>query len=240
MTDRPAGTRGVALVTGAAGGLGRAIGARLTRGGWLLVPATHRSGPFAADLAEPMQVRALVGRVIEAYGRVDLVVANHAAMTMDAVDVQDVDEWWRIVDTNLGGSFHLARAAADHLRRSRGSIIFISSEWGVTGWPNASAYASSKAGLIGLTRALARELAPDVRVNAIAPGIIDTDQLRVDAAALGISFDEMKARYAAAAPLGRIATADEIAASVDFLASEEAGYYTGQVFHPNGGTTMAS
>ena len=116
----------------------------------------------------------------------------------------------------------------------------MSSEWGVIGWPGASAYAASKSGLIGLTRALARELAPDVRVNAIAPGVIDTPQLAVDAADAGITLDEMKRRYAEASPLRRIADPDEIAASIEFLASDGAAYYTGQVLHPNGGATTAS
>ena len=231
---------GVALVTGAAGGLGRAIVARLERSGWRVAAATHRDGPLAYDLADPVQARALVDAVGVAHGRLDLLVANHAAMTMAPVDEHPVDDWWRIVDTNLSGSFHLARAAVPQLRAARGAIVFVSSEWGVTGWPNASAYASSKAGLIGLTRALARGLAPDVRVNAIAPGIVDTPQLGVDAADAGITLAEMKRRYAEVAPVRRIASADEIAATIEFLASEAASYYTGQVFHPNGGTTTAS
>jgi len=229
----------VALVTGSAGGLGRALVAELERAGWTVAPATHRDGPFAADLAEPKGAASIVDRVLNAYGRLDLLVANHAAMAMAPVDVHPVDDWWRIVDTNLGGSFRLARAAAPHLVRAQGAIIFISSEWGVTGWPNASAYASSKAGLIGLTKALARELAPDVRVNAVAPGVIDTPQLAVDAAAAGTTLDEIRERYAASAPLRRIASPREIAASVVFLASPEAAYYTGQVLQPNGGSTMA-
>jgi len=237
--DRPA-ERSVALVTGAGGGLGRAIVARLASAGWRVAASCHRDGPFSADLAVPTQARSLIARVIKRYGRLDLVVANHAAMAMGAVDEHAVEDWWRIVDTNLTGSFHLAQTGATHLRRAHGSIIFVSSEWGVTGWPRASAYASSKAGLIGLTRALARELAPEVRVNAIAPGIIDTDQLRVDAGALGISLAEMKARYAVIAPLRRIASPEEIAASVAFLASPDAAFYTGQILHPNGGTTVGS
>jgi NAD(P)-dependent dehydrogenase (short-subunit alcohol dehydrogenase family) len=233
-------TSKVALVTGAAGGIGRAIVARLSADGWTAVPATHRDGPFAADLADPAAARSLVQRAVAATGRLDLLVANHAAMTMAPIEEYDIDDWWRVVDTNLGGSFHLARAAAPHLRNAGGSIVFIASEWGVSGWPQASAYVASKAGLIGLTKALARELAPRVRVNALAPGVIDTAQLQVDADALAISLAEMKSRYAAAAPLGRIGTTAEIAASVAFLASDEAGYYTGQVLSPNGGTTMAS
>jgi NAD(P)-dependent dehydrogenase (short-subunit alcohol dehydrogenase family) len=227
------------MVTGAAGGLGRALVAALTDAGWVVAPATHRGGPFAADLADPAAAAKLVAGVVERFSRLDLLVANHAAMTMAPVDSHPVEDWWRIVDTNLGGSFYLARAAAPHLVRTLGSIVFISSEWGVTGWPQASAYASSKAGLIGLTKALARELAPAVRVNAVAPGVIDTPQLAVDAEAAGVTLDEIRATYAAAAPLGRIATPEEIAATVVFLAAPTGAYYTGQVFQPNGGSTMA-
>ena len=229
----------IALVTGAAGGLGRALVAGLQADGWTVAAATHRAGEFAADLADPLAADQLVRRVVERFGRLDLLVPNHAYMTMASVETHPVDDWWRVVDTNLSGSFRLARAAAVHLIAARGAIVFISSEWGVTGWANASAYASSKAGLIGLTKTLARELAPDVRVNAVAPGVLDTPQLQVDADAAGVPLDEMKRRYAGASPLGRIVAPEEIAATIVFLASPAGGYYTGQVLQPNGGTTMA-
>lgn len=229
----------VALVTGAAGGLGRATAAALEGAGWTVAGATHRHGEFAADLAERRAAEALVGRVLGRFRRLDLLVANHAAMALAPVETHDVADWWRIVDTNLGGSFRLARAAAPHLRATAGAIVFVSSEWGITGWPLATAYAASKAGLIGLAKALALELAPDVRVNAVAPGVVDTPQLQVDAAAAGVSLDEIRRRYAGAAPLRRIATPGEVAATIAFLASPDAAYYTGAVLSPNGGTTMA-
>lgn len=230
----------VALVTGAAGGLGRAIVAALETDRMSVAGGTHHGGAFAADLSDPGQARDLIERVVARYGRLDVLVVNHAAMTMAPIDEHPVDDWWRVVDTNLSGAFYLAQAAAPHLARAAGAIVFISSEWGVTGWPEASAYAASKAGIIGLTKALALELAPDVRVNAVAPGIIDTPQLEVDAAAAGLSLEEMKATYAAETPLRRIATPGEIAATVSFLASPGASFYTGQVLRPNGGVTTAS
>lgn len=234
MTTRP-----VALVTGAAGGLGLAIVAALEGAGWAVAGATHRPGEYAADLADPDAAGPLVASVLERLGGLDLLVANHAYMAMGPVETHPLADWWRVVDTNLSGSFRLARAAAPVLVAARGAIVFVSSEWGVTGWPGASAYAASKAGLIGLTKALARELAPEVRVNAIAPGVVDTPQLEVDARAAGVALDQMRRRYAAASPLGRIASPAEVAASVAFLASPGGAYYTGQVLQPNGGTTMA-
>lgn len=233
---RLAGQR-VALVTGAAGGLGRAIADRLETDGWRVARATHRDGPLAGDLSRPAAAGSLVERVLAAEGRLDLLVANHAAMEMGAVDELPLERWWRIVDTNLSGSFRLVRAAAAALAAARGAVILVASEWGITGWSRASAYAASKAGLIGLTKALALELAPAVRVNALAPGVVDTPQLRVDAEDAGLSLAEIRRRYALEAPLGRIATPDEIAGSVVFLASADAAYYTGQVLGPNGGTT---
>lgn len=229
----------VLLVTGAAGGLGRALVERFTADGWLVAASARRDGEFAADAGDSGAIATVVGRVVERFGRLDLVVANAAELRLAHVEQHPLEDWWAIVRTNLSGPFYLARAAAPHLAEAWGAIVFVSSEWGITGWPLASAYAASKAGLIGLTKALARELAPRVRVNAIAPGVIDSPQLSVDAAAAGIGLDEMKRRYAETAPLGRIATPAEIAATVAFLASPEAGYFTGQVLQPNGGTTMA-
>jgi NAD(P)-dependent dehydrogenase (short-subunit alcohol dehydrogenase family) len=122
--------------------------------------------------------------------------------------------------------------------RGEGRIIVISSGWGVTGWPEATAYAASKAGLIALVKTLGRELAPDgIVVNAIAPGVIDTPQLLVDAVAAGRPLNDMKKEYATAIPLGRIGTPEEIAAAVSLLADFRLQAMVGQIVQVNGGET---
>jgi NAD(P)-dependent dehydrogenase (short-subunit alcohol dehydrogenase family) len=118
--------------------------------------------------------------------------------------------------------------------------VIIASEWGVIGWPDATAYAASKAGLVSLTKTLGRELAPEgIVVNAIAPGVIDTPQLLVDADAAGVSLSEMHETYAQSIPLGRIGAAEEVAAAVALLADHRLGSMVGQVVQVNGGSTRA-
>jgi NAD(P)-dependent dehydrogenase (short-subunit alcohol dehydrogenase family) len=160
-------------------------------------------------------------------------------MTMAPLLEHDEQDWWRIVDTNLGGTFHLVQAVLPHMRRGgEGRIVVIASEWGVTGWPEATAYAAAKAGLIALVKALGRELAPEgIIVNAVAPGVTDTPQLQVDADAARIDLAAMHARYAEAIPLGRIGRSDEIAAAVELLADFGIAAIVGQVIAYNGGST---
>jgi NAD(P)-dependent dehydrogenase (short-subunit alcohol dehydrogenase family) len=123
-------------------------------------------------------------------------------------------------------------------RRGGGNIVMIASEWGVVGWPNATAYAGSKAGLIALTKSLGRELAPEhITVNAVAPGIVDTPQLQVDADDAGLTLAEMHREYERAIPLGRIGKPKEIAAAVSLLARRDLGAFVGQTIQINGGTT---
>ncbi len=241
----------VVLVTGAAQGMGAAHARRLAgagatvavndiRGGDALDALAAEIGGLAVpgNVADPSECTRIAAAVAGAAGRLDVLVANHAYMTMAPFLDHDEQDWWRIVDTNLGGTFHLVQAVLPHMRRrGEGRIVVISSEWGVTGWPEATAYCAAKAGLIALVKGLGRELAPEgIIVNAVAPGVTDTPQLQVDADAAGVDLAVMHARYAEGIPLGRIGVADEISAAVELLADFEVAAIVGQVIACNGGT----
>lgn len=244
-----------ALVTGATGGLGLAHTATLASAGAQVVAHARRdstaldelcaaTGALAVtqDLATPEGARSLIRKSVRAAGKLDILVANHATMTMAPLVDADPTDWWRVIDTNLLGTYALIQEAVRVMRAqgSGGRIIVIVSEWGVTGWPEATAYAASKSGLISLVKCLGHELAPEgIFVNAVAPGVIDTPQLNVDADAAGISLAEMHARYAAEIPMHRIGRPEEIAESVAFLADPELRAMAGQTIQLNGGATRS-
>ncbi len=242
----------VAFVSGAAQGMGAAHARRLAAEGALVAvndrvasPAldelAHEIGglPVPADMADREAVFAGLDRASEHLGDVDIVVANHAYMSMSDFLDHDEDDWWRVIDTNLGGTFWLIQAALPRMRRrGAGRVVIISSEWGQIGWPQATAYSASKAGLISLTKTLGRELAREhIIVNAIAPGVTDTPQLQVDADAAGVTLAAMHEEYAATIPLGRIGAPEDIAAAVAFLADFRMEALVGQVVSVNGGST---
>jgi NAD(P)-dependent dehydrogenase (short-subunit alcohol dehydrogenase family) len=158
-------------------------------------------------------------------------------MTMAPFTAHPAPDWWKVVDTNLTGTYHLIQAVLPGMRaRGSGRIVIVTSYWGVTGWPNASAYAASKAGLIALTKTLGRELAPEgIIVNAVAPGVTATPQLQVDADDAGVTVAEVQRSYAAGIPLGRVGRPEEIADAVAFLADPALGAMVGQVLQVNGG-----
>ncbi|MDQ6878804.1 MAG: SDR family oxidoreductase [Candidatus Dormibacteraeota bacterium] len=232
------GTTRVALVTGADGGLGQAIVHRLGGVGWSIAASTRAGGTFAADVSDSKACDRLVAAVLARFGRLDLLVNNAAYMTLASITSHPVDDWWRVIEVNLSGAFFLARGAAPALREAQGHIVNIASRMGMAGDPDGTAYSASKAGLIGLTKALAHELAPEVRVNALAPGPIDTPQLLVDAQHNRRSLEDERQAAVKRSPLRRLATPDEIAGSVVFLVSKDASHYTGQVLCPNGGLLM--
>jgi 2-hydroxycyclohexanecarboxyl-CoA dehydrogenase len=242
----------LALVSGAAQGLGRAIATRLAAEGARLAVNDRRPSPeldrlaaetagvtAVADVSDPDAVDGMVAEVERAHGPIEVLVANHAYMSMRPFVEHDPEDWWRNVDVNLSGTFFLLRAVLPGMRRNGGGrIVIIASEFGVVGWANATAYAASKTGLISLTKTLGRELGPEnILVNAIAPGIMDTPQLDVDALDAGVSPEEIRRRYAAESPMGRIGRPEDIAALAAFLSTDGAGAFVGQILQPNGGTT---
>lgn len=244
MSDPVRGQR-VALVTGAAGGIGVAIVAALETAGWT-VAATDIAGvgapsarpiDLAADLASRTACAGLAERALARYGRLDLLVNNAATMTLAEPTPATMDLWWRDFQVNLSAPLWLVQAALPALRQARGQVINMCSISALRGEPGFSAYAASKAALLGLTRSLARELAPAVRVNAVAPGPTDTPQLARDAEFQGLTLAELHAFYAGQMPIGRLIAPGEVAASVAFLAGSAA--YTGECVQVNGGMLMS-
>jgi 2-hydroxycyclohexanecarboxyl-CoA dehydrogenase len=244
--------RAVALVTGAAQGLGRATALRLAADGFAvavndltddgrLSEIAERTGgiPVPADISDPVAGPGIVEAVARRLGPVQVLVANAAAMAMSPFLECKPDEWWRQIDVNLSGHFRIIQAVIPGMRAlGHGRIVIISSGWGVIGHPNATAYAASKAGLIALTKGLGRELGPQgILTNAIAPSFIDTEQLGVDAADAGITLDEMRQRYRELIPVRRLASPEDIAGAVAFLAGPGSGAVIGQVLQPGGGVT---
>jgi len=242
----------VALVTGAAQGLGHATALRLAADGFAVaVNDISDDGRLAAlasqigglavpgDIADPDAVTVMAREAARHFGGVDVLVANAAAMEMGPFLTQDPRTWWRQIEVNLSGHFRLVQAVVPHMSAAGGGrIVLIASGWGVIGHPNATAYAASKAGLIALTKGLGRELGPQgILTNAIAPSFIDTPQLRVDADDAGITLEEMRQRYREQIPVRRLATPEDIAGAVAFLAGPGGSAMIGQILQPNGGVT---
>ncbi len=236
-----------ALVTGASGGIGGAIatvlhgaGAKVLLAGTrkpaldaLQAALGERAFVVTADLADPAAGDALVKAAEESMGQLDILV-NNAGLTKDGLALRMKDEdWAKVIEVDLTSGFRLARAALRGMMKRRwGRIIGIGSVVGATGNPGQVNYAAAKAGMVGMTKALAAEVASrGITVNCVAPGFIATAMT----AALSA---EQKARLETAIPMGRQGTPDEVAACVLFLASEESRYVTGHTMHVNGGLAM--
>lgn len=240
-----------AVVTGASRGIGRAIALKLASQGAAVVINYNGSEEKAREVekqirenggtasisqcnvADFAQCESFIQDVIKKYGSLDILV-NNAGITKDGLLMKMSEEDFdRVIYTNLKGAFNTIRfASRQMLRQKSGRIINMSSVSGVTGNAGQANYAASKAGLIGLTKAAARELASrGITVNAIAPGFIETDMTDV-------LSDQVKEASAAQIPLGRFGRPEHVAAAAAFLASEEAGYITGQVLHVDGGMVM--
>ncbi len=239
----------VALVTGASRGIGRAIAIRLAVQGAFIVAAArgdhaggtvealvadgHRGEAVSLDVTDAEALQRLPGDIVQRHGRLDIVVSN-AGITRDQLLMRmKREDWDEVIATNLTATFALAQSAIrPMLRERRGRIIAVSSVVGQMGNAGQTNYAASKAGLIGFAKALAREVASrGITVNVIAPGMIDTDMTRA-------VTEKTHVDWAQQIPLGRLGSADDVAAAACYLASDEASYITGHVLAVNGGMYM--
>jgi 3-oxoacyl-[acyl-carrier protein] reductase len=239
----------VAIVTGASRGIGRASAELLAKRGAHVVAAAradNAAGTVAGiqaaggsaeaasvDVTDAAAIEAMVAGALERHGRIDILV-NNAGVTRDQLLLRmKRDEWDQVIATNLTAAFVCAQAVLRPMvKQRRGRIVSISSVVGQTGNAGQANYAASKAGLIGFSRALAREVASrNITVNVVAPGLIDTDMTRALAA-------KVQGDWTSQIPLGRLGETTDVAAAVCFLASDEASYITGQVLAVNGGMYM--
>ena len=237
-----------ALVTGASRGIGQAIALALAHAGARVIGtattaagaaklgaelAAHGGRGALLNLAEPASIDALIGELDKA-AELPTILVNNAAITRDTLLLRmKPDDWDAVIATNLSAVFRLSKACLRHMMKERrGRMINLTSVVGVTGNAGQTNYAAAKAGLIGFTKSLAKEVASrNITVNAVAPGFIDTDMTR------GLSA-EQKSALLAQIPTGRLGAPADVAAGVLFLASPQAAYITGETLHINGGMYM--
>jgi len=240
------------LITGASRGIGAAAARRFARGGWDVAVHCHkreeqaralaeeltalgvRAAVVLGDISDPLQAAEAVARAGEALGALDALVCNAGAALPIQLLTDTTDEQWRQeMGVDLDGVFYTLRAAIPGMvSRKEGAIVTVSSMWGITGGSCEAPYSAAKAGVIGLTKALAKELGPsNIRVNCVAPGAIQTDMT-------AFLTQEDRAALGEEAPLGRMGTPEEVAEAIFFLAGEGSRFITGQVLQVDGGMVI--
>ncbi len=241
----------ICLVTGASSGIGAAIAIAFAEAGWDVMAAGRDEGrleevadvsediaTWSGELTDSDSCEELIADTVDEFGGIDCLVNSAGVIVRaSAADTSD-DDWRYTMAINLDVPFFLSRAALPHLQTTGGSIVNIASDWGLSGGENAAAYCASKGGLILLTRAMARDHAPDgVRVNAICPGDVDTPMLAAEAEDCDMDIDEYLAQAAEEVPSGRIAAPEDIAALALFLAGDAASHLNGTAIPVDGGSS---
>lgn len=221
-----------ALVTGGAKGIGHAVALRLRQEGWNVAildrdRTTDADGIHGevGDVGDETAVQKAISRTLDRFGRLDAVVSNAGIMIRKPVTELSLAEWRRVLDTNLTGAFLLAKHAAKALRKARGAMVLIASTRAYQSEPDTEAYSASKGGMVALTHALAISLGPEVRVNCVAPGWIDT------------AGEPLSRADHAQHPAGRVGRPEDVAGLVSWLLGAESGFVTGAEFVVDGGMT---
>ena len=231
-------------ISGASRGIGKSAALHFARAGYKIAAGYHENddamqslmqqmaeiGVMAVPVKGDIADTAAAKYICSTLGGIDVLIANAGVAHYSMLEDMSYNEWRRVIDTDLTGVYNMIHASLPSMRsRSGGSIINVSSVWGIYGGSCEAAYSAAKAGVIGLTKALSRELGPSgIRVNCIAPGVIDTDMM--------VKFDETdRQQLIDSTPLGRLGTADDVAGAMLFLASDSASFITGQVLEVGGG-----